>query len=843
MSAAEQPASGRKRAVVSLRPEQRQLGFVDRVTETQIIGWALDLDKAATPARLAVSIDGQVVDTLLCNERRNDLSGSGLPNVRAGFIYDIPHHCFDGSQHRIALRFYNGTPVLFTNRLGQSVPEWHFANAKRALYEGFVDGLTDGGAIHGWLFRSDTETGARIGGNRISVFIDGNLVSEICAEQYRPDVGSAHRCDPYCGFSYIPPVRYRSGKTSRFRFLVANDKTELLNSPLEATFLPNAAAGTLHELLDLADDLATQTWRLKQRLKTLLQVDELSLAQYGEWARGYFSRLHARVAAERAPGETPLVSILCPTYRPQLHHFIAAVQSVRDQSYANWELIIVDDGSKDAALKDCIADLARQDLRIRPITRRKNGGIGAATNSAIAQARGEYVAFFDHDDLLVDVAIEVMVRAAQHTGARLLYSDEDKIDERGNLTDPHLKSDWNYRLLLGNNYICHLLLMRRDFLAEVGAVSTTHDGAQDHDLMLRCAEVLRADQVHHVPEILYHWRKSAGSTALTGDAKGYASGAGVACVSAHLQRRGLAAEVSAIEGMTMYRVAWQRSEEPRVAIVIPYKNQVEVTLRCLRAILSLTSYRNYEIVLVDNWSDTSAARDFAADVSNIEQVRVLRVAEPFNFSRLNNLAAKQVPADYYMFMNNDLFVTQRSWLRVLLDEALSGDRVGAVGGKFVYPDMTVQHGGVILGVGGVGEHAHRGLAYDAPGYMGRALMAQELSAVTAAGMLCNARAFAEVGGFDETDLLVAFNDVDLCLKLRAAGYKVIWTPEFIAEHHESISRGDDNDVAHRKRFYHENQTMHERWGPAIAEDPFYNRNFSRKAGIFRMLAGEPEGRE
>jgi GT2 family glycosyltransferase len=280
-----------------------------------------------------------------------------------------------------------------------------------------------------------------------------------------------------------------------------------------------------------------------------------------------------------------------------------------------------------------------------------------------------------------------------------------------------------------------------------------------------------------------------------------------------------------------------------VAIVIPYKDQVEITLRCLRAILSLTSYRNYEIVLVDNWSSSNAARDFAADVSNIAQVRVLRVAEPFNFSRLNNLAAKEVAADYYMFMNNDLFVTQRSWLRVLVDEALSGDRVGAVGGKFVYPDMTVQHGGVILGVGGVGEHAHRGLAHDAPGYMARALLAQELSAVTAAGVLVDAAAFAAVGGFDESDLLVAFNDVDLCLKLRAAGWKVVWTPEFIAEHHESISRGDDNDPAHRKRFYHENQTMQERWGAEIRNDPFYNPSFSRKAGIFRMLAAEREGRE
>ena len=819
-------------------PRQRQLGFVDRVTETQIIGWAIDLDKPAGPVRLAVSMDGVVIDTVVCSERRNDLAHVGLPNVRAGFIYDIPHRYYDGAQHALSFRFYNGTSVLFTNKLGQSVTEWHFASAKRAVYEGFVDGLTEGGTISGWLFRTDVETGTRIGGNRLLVLIDGGLVAELTADQFRPDVGAAHRCDPYCGFSYSPPVRHRSGKTTKFRFLVAADRTELLNSPLEATFLPNAAYGTLHDLLDIAENLATQTWQLKQRLRTLLQGDDYSLAQYNEWAVGYFSRLHQRVAAARVEGaDDPLVSILCPTYRPHLPHYIAAINSAQAQTYSNWELIVVDDGSGEAALTDCIADFCRADSRIRAIKRKKNGGISAATNDAIAAARGDFVVLFDHDDLLVDVAIEVMLRAAQRTGARLLYSDEDKIDERGNLSDPHLKSDWNYRLLLGNNFICHLLFVRRELLAQVGPMNTAYDGAQDHDLMLRCAEALRGAEINHVPEILYHWRKSEKSTALTPDAKGYAGKAGVAAVSDHLARRGLPAVVSQIGALTLYDVAWQRDEEPTVAIIIPYKEQIEITQRCLRAILSLTAYRNYRIVLVDNWSMSDAARDFAADVSNIAQVSVLRVAESFNFSRLNNLAAACVQADYYMFMNNDLFVTTRDWLRVLVNEAICGEKVGAVGGKFVYPDMTIQHGGVILGVGGIGEHPHRSLKHDDPGYMGRALLAQELSAVTAAGMLCDARAFAEVGGFDETDLLVAFNDVDLCLKLRTAGWSILWTPAFLAEHHESISRGNDNDPAHRKRFFHENQTMHERWGALIENDPFYNPNFSRKSGIIQDAIG------
>ncbi len=834
--------AGGKRTATVIQPEQRQLGFVDRVTETQVIGWAIDLDRVTQPVRLAVRVDGRVVDTMLCDVRRNDLGASGLPNTRAGFVYDIPHACFDGAQHRIAFTFQNGTPVLFTNRLGQSVPEWHFANARRAAHEGFVDGLTEGGAINGWVFRIDTESGKRLGGNRLLVLIDGETVGEITADRFRPDVGAAHRCDPYCGFSYVPPVEFRTGRTCRFRFVVANDRTELLNSPLEATFLPNDARGTLHGLMRMAESLASQTWQMRLALRNLLAEDEPTLLEYASWARRYFPALRARVAGAAPMREAPLVSVVCPVFRPDLGHFIEAVNSVQAQSHANWELLLVDDHSRDAALKAWMQDAAKLDGRIRPIFRRKNGGIAAATNTALAEARGKYVAFFDHDDVLESVALEVMVREAEQSGAALLYSDEDKLDERGNLDEPHFKPDWNYRLLLGNNYLCHLTMMTRELAGALGGLRASFDGAQDHDLMLRAAETLRPEQIRHVPEVLYHWRKSAGSTALSGEAKTYAARAGAAAVAAHLARRGLDADVTPLAGMTAYRVTYRFEAEPRVAIIIPYRDQVEMTLRCLRAVLSLTAYRNYEIILVDNWSESPAARDFAADVSNIGQVRVLRVPEPFNYSRLNNLAAASTDAAFHMFMNNDLFVTERNWLRVLVDEALADERVAAVGGKYVYPDQTVQHGGVILGVGGIGEHAHRGLTAEAPGYMARAVLAQELSAVTAAGMLCRAEAFAAVGGFDERDLTVAFNDVDLCLKLREAGWKVVWTPEFLAEHHESISRGDDSNPKHQTRFCLENQTMHERWERVLARDPFYNPNFSRHSGIFRVLAGEETGR-
>ena len=827
---------------------EKHLGFVDRVTATQVLGWAIELDAPRRAARLDVVIDGEVVETIQCGHRRDDLRESGLPSARAGFVYDIPVRFLDDAQHRIAFRFRSGTPIRFTNRLGQYVDEWHFVAGRDAVYEGFVDGLSDGGAINGWIFRTDLDSGERVGGNQVLVLCDGAQIGQFTADRYRADVGAAHKCDPYCGFAYSPPGQYRTGRIHEFRFLVLPDRIELTNSPLTTSFLPNEANAILQELYDQVEHLATQTWLIKNKLRGLLPVEECALTEYDAWARRYFAALRARVlaakarrpapAAGRRPA-APLVSVICPTYKPHLPHFIAAVDSVRAQTYADWELIIVDDGSRSAELTACIKSLERADRRIRALHRARNQGISAATNAGIEAARGGYVALFDHDDLLVDVALDVMVDAASTTGARLLYSDEDKVDGRGTFSEVHLKTDWNYRLLLTNNYVCHLLMVERALLQKAGRLRSAYDGAQDHDLVLRLSEIADPTEIRHVPEILYHWRKTPASTAMSESSKSYAAKAGIGCITDHLKRRGMKPAVTQVEDMMCFQIDWRLKAEPKVCIVIPFKDQVDLTSRCLRAILSLTDYRNFEVLLVDNWSESEEARTFCAEVSNIQGIRVLHVPEPFNFSRLNNLATRRSDAAWYMFMNNDLFVTQRNWLRILVDEALATPRVGAVGGKFIYPNQTVQHAGVILGVGGVADHAHRGLKATDRGYMARAVVAQELSAVTAAGMLCSAEAFAEVGGFDEEHLLVAFNDVDLCLKMRRAGWRIVWTPVFLAEHHESVSRGNDMSATHQARFFYECQTMQERWGPVIAADPYYNRNFSRSSGLFRVLSREP----
>lgn len=821
---------------------EKHLGYVDRVTATQVLGWAVELDAPRRAAHLDVIIDGQIVDSIQCSHRRDDLKESGFPSARAGFVYDIPTRFLDDAQHRIAFRFRSGVPIKFTNKLGQHVEEWHFVARREAIYEGFVDGLSDGGAVNGWVFRTDLATREKVGGNHLVVICDGTQIAQFTADRYRADVGAAHKCDPYCGFSYSPPPEYRTGRNHEFRFLVLPDRVELTNSPLTTSFLPNEANAILQDLYDSVEHLATQTWLIKNRLRGLLPVEELSLIEYDTWARRYFPALRARVLARksRAPvaakSTKPLVSVICPTYRPRIPHFLAAIESVRAQTLSNWELIIIDDGSRSGELTACIKALEQSDRRIRAIHRPRNQGISAATNAGLDAARGSYVAFFDHDDLLVDVALDVMMEAAQESGAKLLYSDEDKIDDRGTFSEVHLKTDWNYRLLLTNNYVCHLLVVERTLLQKAGPLRSAYDGAQDHDLMLRLSEITDPREIRHVPEILYHWRKTPASTAMKESSKSYAADAGIACITDHLKRCGLKPVATQVEDMMCFQIDWRLKEAPKVCIIIPFKDQVDLTSRCLRAILSLTDYRNFEVILIDNWSESEEARQFCAEVSNIPGIRVLHIAERFNFSRLNNLAARESDAEYYMFMNNDLFVTQRNWLRILVDEALATPRVGAVGGKFIYPNQTVQHAGVILGVGGVADHAHRGLKATDRGYMARAVVAQELSAVTAAGMLCSAAAFAEVDGFDETHLLVAFNDVDLCLKMRRAGYRIIWTPVFVAEHHESVSRGNDMSAMHQARFFYECQTMQERWGEMIAADPYYNRNFSRSSGLFRVLS-------
>jgi GT2 family glycosyltransferase len=359
-------------------------------------------------------------------------------------------------------------------------------------------------------------------------------------------------------------------------------------------------------------------------------------------------------------------------------------------------------------------------------------------------------------------------------------------------------------------------------------------------VLLRVSEALTPEEIHHVPEVLYHWRKSVSSTASAGSgAKPKAAGAGVAAVAAHLQRRGLAAEVASRGGLTCYQVSWQVPPAVKkavgVSILIPFRDHTEMTLECVEAIRRYTRDVPYEILLLDNWSTGLEAEAFTTAQANIEGTKVIRITEPFNYSRINNVGVKAAKYPFLLFINNDVFVKDTAWLRRMLDEALVDQTVGAVGAKLLYPDGAVQHAGVVLGVGGVADHAFRGIPGDAPGYMMHAMAAQEISAVTGACMLVRKEAFEASCGFDEQELTVAFNDVDLCVKLTKANWKIVYMPDTTAEHRESISRGDDLDDRKIARFMFENEVMRQRYGAVLLTDPYYNRHFSREGGVYREL--------
>lgn len=825
--------------------KKKRFGCVETIADGVVTGWAIDT--AIQPALLFVFIDGKPVANCACSFDRPDLDSANLPGRTAGFNYRIPPNFLDGNLHQIAIRFSNGEFLDFLTTNGSSSNnQGSFQMDLPFVLQGWVDGL-ENGVVRGWMVIEDYETGRKLGGGDVVVIHDNREVDRVKADQCRPDVGKALECDPFCGFVFTPPVRYRDGRRYEFRFLSARRNIELSNSPLEFQSPAQAVSTKLSQFYGAIETMSTQLWRMKRDLRSLLNSDIFTLANYDAWARQYQKTLRFRLKRSRRQTEAPcpLVSILCPVYRPRIADFTAAVESVLAQSYANWELIVVDDNSKSKELSNVIAAFCARDPRILAIPRRKNGGISSATNTALDAAKGDYVALFDHDDLLLDVAIEIMVEAAQRTGAKLLYSDEDKIDDYGRFSEPNLKPDWNYRLLLGQNYVCHFLMVAAEALRRAGPLQTRYDGAQDHDLVLRLSEILRENEIFHVPEVVYHWRKTPGSTASAMAAKSYAVDAGAAAVRDHLKRRGYDVTVSSQLGMTTYQVDWQFRAEPKVCIIVPFREYAAMTRKCLDKIIKNTAYRNFEVILVDNWSQSPEAAAFCLQAVKIKNVRVLRVEEPFNYSRLNNLACQETEAEFFLFMNNDVFVDQKSWLRLLIDEALADAKVGAVGAKLLFPHQTVQHGGVILGVGGPADHAYRGRAANDPGFMGRGICAQELSAVTAALMLCRAEAFLAVGGFDEADLAVAYNDVDLCLKLRKIGYSVIWTPAVVAEHHESISRGDDMSELYLARLVFEEQTLLSRWRDAIERDPFYNRHFSRAGGLFNELSStsvafEPE---
>lgn len=815
-------------------------GFLDRMDDASISGWAIDTTDPLTPLRMRVLIDDVIVDVIACELKRADAAAFNLPSDEAGFAYQISRRFLDGGRHVLRFTTIDGAKISMSSRTGMEMPELHFCLAQQTHVEGVLDGVVDG-LIQGWALNVDTRAKTRTGGLRILVTASGQPVAELLADQFRADVADALDADAACGFTFSPPPELRQGRRMTLQFYAMPGKLELRGSPLELGYPDDSDRERINTLITRAEELFGYAYHLRQELKAALPTERYMLSDYPRWAKKSLPMAMARVRARygEAPPERPLVSVICPVFKPAYGDFLTAVDSVRAQSYPHWELLLVDDASGDPDLIDVMRRLAIADRRVSFIAMEKNGGISAATNAALVRAKGDFIAFFDHDDVLEPCALEIMLRAQAATGARLLYSDEDKIDRSGALSEPHFKPDFNYRLLLDLNYICHFVMVDAALARQVGPLDPRFDGAQDHDFLLRASEVIAPAEIHHVSEVLYHWRKSALSTASALGVKPKAASAGERAVMAHLKRRKLSAKATRRGKLTCYRIDWKPQQavlkSARVSILVPFRDHIELTAACIEAVRKFTVNVDYEIILLDNWSNTAEAEAFCAAQGNMPHTSVVRIAEAFNYSRINNIGAKKAKNDFILLLNNDVFVSDPGWLRNMLNEMLVDEQVAAVGAKLLYPNGTVQHAGVVLGVGGIADHAFRGMPGTQPGYMMHAMTTQEVSAITGACMLVRRQAFEAVNGLDETELPIAFNDVDLCMKLTAAGWKVIFISDVVAEHRESISRGDDFDESKVSRFMLENEVMRQRYRERLPRDPLYNQHFAREGGVYREL--------
>jgi glycosyltransferase involved in cell wall biosynthesis len=553
---------------------------------------------------------------------------------------------------------------------------------------------------------------------------------------------------------------------------------------------------------------------------------------YQDWVRRYdtitVEDRHAMGVSLKSLAYQPLISVVMPVYDPHEGHFRQAIDSVRDQVYPNWELCIADDASPTEATRAIIADYAAMDPRIKGVRRAENGGISAASNSALDLAQGEFVALLDHDDLLPNQALyEVIVELNAHPQADIIYTDEDKIDEDGRRFGAYFKPDWNPELLLSQNFMNQLSVYRRSLVNAVKGFRIGFEGSQDYDLALRCVAVSSADKIRHIPAVLYHWRRTA-------RASEFSQIQLERCIAS--AQRAKADYLSSIgeAGDVLRNPKSDHSDRiirpipvpaPLVSLIVPTRNRADLLRPCLDGLMNRTSYQPLEIIIIDHQSDDPETLELLDQVVRDPRVRVMPYTGAFNYSAMNNRAVESASGDVVCLLNNDIDVVTPDWLTEMVAHAVRPQN-GAVGAKLIYPSGRIQHAGVRLGMGGLAGHIFCHSERESLGHFGRLHLVSNVSAVTAACLVVRKALYQDVGGLNETDLLVAFNDVDFCLKLRAKNYFNVWTPFAVLVHHESPSRGPDTTAETKPRFTKECNWMLETWGDVLQQDPYFNPNLS-----------------
>ena len=531
---------------------------------------------------------------------------------------------------------------------------------------------------------------------------------------------------------------------------------------------------------------------------------------------------------------TPVISILVPVYNVAEAWLTEMVESVIAQSYPHWELCLVNDCATALHVAPALERLARLDQRIKLTHNSTNKGIAATSNQALGLASGEYVALLDHDDLLSADALDCVIEAINlNPQAELFYSDEDKIDSSGRQRSPFFKPDYSPALLLGQNYFGHLVVLTRNLMDRISGFRPGFDGAQDYDLILRATA--HTAGIVHIPKVLYHWREIPGSTAMQFGEKDYAWEAGRTALQSHLDRRGGKATAEKGEVPGTYRVQYGITGNPLVTVIIPFRDQPELLDQCLESLLSNTGWQQLEILGIDNQSQERATFEIKKKWSEVDsRVRFMDYDQAFNFSAICNSAVRQASGDYVVLLNNDVEIQSDAWLETMLQHAQQKN-TGAVGAQLLYPDNTIQHAGIVLGIGGTAGHAFKRFASNDIGYFGRLKITSNVSAVSAALLMVDKKKYLEVGGLDESAFSVALNDVDFCLKLLDQGYENIVTSDVSAIHHESVSRGSDRTHANAERLAIETAAFQTKWAQRLAAgDPFYNPNLTLESEDYRL---------
>ena len=639
----------------------------------------------------------------------------------------------------------------------------------------------------------------------------------------RPDVGLAKYGDPKAGHVGIfleIPSRGQHLVTVHFK------EKDAQGSVISEQSLPlNPALIAARKFFKESKAQYVNTKKSLVWLKKKLTRNEY--ADYDTWLRIMrVSRQELFAQRKTKFSYAPKFSVVVPLYHTPAKFLKDLVRSMMYQSYANWELCLVNASPEDVHLTSLLENWAMRDKRIRVIRLEKNLGIAQNTNAGIAASTGEFIAFLDHDDFLEPDALFCYADALNKDKTiDVFYSDEDKTDEyAAHYFYPHFKSDFNIDLLHANNYMCHFLAVRKSLVDTVGGLNEKFDGAQDYDFVLRLTE--NTKKIYHCPRILYHWRCSNQSTAANQGNKMYAIHAGKAALNAHYKRIGwnARAQEGAVDGW--YQTKFTLKEEPLVSILIPNKDHTDDLDVCLNSFFERADYQNYEFIIIEN---NSVLPETFAYYEKIEKehdnVKVVYWEAGFNYSAINNFGFKFAKGDYIMLLNNDVELITPDIFQSMLGFCMRPE-VGIVGAKLLYNDHTVQHAGVLVGAGGLADHVFKGIHEDDPGYMGRAISSQDVSAVTAACLLVKRSVYEEVGGLED-EFQVAFNDVDFCLKVRKAGYLIVYDADVKLFHYESKSRGMEDTTERFIRFGNEMMLLNSKWDIlSTFVDPYYNPNFS-----------------